>query len=164
VPDEFNPQVVIEAKIAEDEIDDALERTNTIGHMAVGTRRFVSGFWNAFRVPLEDGRTRFVGLKTPIRFQDLGSEEPPPRDFKEIRPDDILGLDGSIEQIRKKISEWLERNKLSETEFLVKSRREDARLPADDLLGRLIVALEPDELRRMSIPMDIVGKLRRKPN
>ena len=35
------------------------------------------------------------------------------------------------------------------------------KLPSNDLLGRLILALDTRDLQKISIPMDIVAKLRR---
>ncbi len=35
-------------------------------------------------------------------------------------------------------------------------------LPTNDILGKLIQALDPDELSQVSMPMPIVAKLRRK--
>ena len=45
--------------------------------------------------------------------------------------------------------------------FLWKNKADVARLPSNDLLGRLLLSLEPDELRRISMPLDVVSKLRR---
>ena len=74
-----------------------------------------------------------------------------------------MGSDDNIADVHSSIKRWLIDHNLNESLFLAdgESRRQQ-RLPPDDLLGRLIMALNSDDLKRMPIPLDIVSKLRQK--
>ena len=78
--------------------------------------------------------------------------------FFEIEREYIADPDDDTATVEQKINTWLRENHLDANVF-GRDRMTD-RLPTDDLLGRLLLALEPDELKRMSIPLDIVRKLR----
>ena len=73
----------------------------------------------------------------------------------------IVGDDDDVVAVHSSIKRWLIANSLDESLFLADGESRHKQLPSDDLLGRLIVALTPEELKRMSIPLDIVSKLRR---
>ncbi len=151
--------VPFEVEIASQDLDEALEQT-TSGRTPVTSPRFHAAFWAAFRVPLEDGKARYLRIREPIRFKDLASEDPP-GDAVEITRDYITDPDMDSEVAIEKIHNWVANNQLDLSDFLLKKKPVVPNFPPDDLLGRLIIALEPEELRRVSIPMDIVGKLRR---
>ena len=141
----------------QDSIDELLERTQ---HREVRTTpRFHSAFWTAFRKPLDQPMRRFISLQAPIRFQDLASEEEP-HGFIEIERQYVVGFDAEETEVHKTAQDWLSDNKVEEALFLWKAETKTTHLPPDDLLGRLLLALEPDELRRISMPLDIVSKLR----
>ena len=59
------------------------------------------------------------------------------------------------------IRSWLFTKGLDEIPFLANGESRHKQLPSDGLFGRLIVALTSEELKRVSIPLDIVSKLRR---
>ena len=145
-------------QIAIHDIDAALEKTNRPSTRYLP--RFSAAFWAAFRVPLEESKTRHLLMREPIRFQDSDSTDQP-SDSIEITRDYIVGHDAEKEEVEQKIRDWLADNQLQQNDFLSNSNSVVTELPSDDLLGRLVVALEPSELRRMSVPMDIVSKLRR---
>ena len=64
-------------------------------------------------------------------------------------------------QVQREIDEWLTANDLDSAQFVVNRSARQESLPSDDLLGRLLAALEPDQLKRITMPLDIVDKLRR---
>ena len=74
----------------------------------------------------------------------------------------IVGTDDDVASVHESIKKWIRVNQLKEEAFLVEATMIPENLPSDDLLGRLVGALTQDELRRMSIPLDVVGKLRRR--
>ena len=123
--------------------------------------RFHPAFWAAFIKDLEPEAHRHVSVGPPPRFRDLGSDEEP-EDTLEIARDYIVGTDDDVAAVHKSINKWIRANGLREETFLAESTTIAEDLPSDDLLGRLVGSLTQDELKRMSIPLDIVSKLRRR--
>ncbi len=121
--------------------------------------RFHPAFWAAFRVPLDEKNRRFVSTHAPPRFEDTPLVEYKRAGFIEVERQYIGSDDGDVQQ---QISDWLDTNGLDREMYLAVPRA-SSDLPPNDLLGRLLVSLEPDELKRMSIPLDVVSKLRRQP-
>lgn len=119
--------------------------------------RFVSALWAAFRRPLNAGEERYVSVQRPIRFVDVAAGEQPANRIA-IPRECISGAPGAIERINK----WIDENKLDRTPFLFEERACE-RLPSNDVLGRFLLALDPRDLARISIPLDVVDKLRREP-
>ena len=119
--------------------------------------RFVPALWAAFQRPLDEGNERYVSVKRPIRFVDVADGEQPenrvaiPRKY-------ISDAPGVVERI----TQWMEENKLERAPFLFEERAGE-RLPSNDVLGRFLLALDPGDLARISLPLDIVNKLRREP-
>ncbi len=79
----------------------------------------------------------------------------------EIERKYIVDPDAEAVEVHKKAQDWLSDNQMEQWRFLWKAKTETTHLPPNDLLGRLLLALEPDDLRRLSMPLDIVSKLRR---
>ena len=121
--------------------------------------RFHPAFWAAFRVPLDEKNRRFVSIQAPPRFEDTPLVEYNRAGFVEVERQYIGADDGEIQQ---RISDWLDTNGL-DGEIYLAAPKASSDLPPNDLLGRLLVSLEPDELKRMSIPLDVISKLRRQP-
>ncbi len=143
------------------DIDMLLEKT----HSRLGAEakpRYHPAFWAAFRKPLDESNGRYVSVQPPLRFQDMLPEHKPDG-FVEITREYVLGPDAEVAEVQQRIQDWLAANKLDPAPFLLKNEANIARLPSDDLLGRLLLALEPDELKRISMPLDVVSKLRRQP-
>ena len=141
-----------------EDADVLLERTQDPTMKA--TPRFHTAFWAAFRIPLDTSKRRHISIHAPIRFQDVTSENIPDG-FIEIERKYIVGADAEATEMEKRAQDWLSDNQLEQTRFLWKAKTETTHLPSNDLLGRLLLALTPDELKRISMPMDIVRKLRR---
>ena len=140
------------------EVDDLLEtarrRASTSG------RRFHPAFWAAFRVPLDEDKKRFVSIRKPIRFENTSSTtEDYPTGWVEVERRYVAGPECDIGDVQRLISDWLRANELDLRQFLaVSSAASD--FPSDDLLGRLLVALDAEDLKQMTIPLHIIKKLR----
>ena len=149
--------VAMPANIERDvDVDDLLARKRE--HSIARGPRFDPAFWAAFRVPLDEKKRRFVSTRAPILFEDTPSVEYDRAGFVEIERQ-YIATAGS-DDVQQLISDWLRTHDLDHRTYLA-AKKESSYLPANDLLGRLLVSLEPDELKRMSIPLDVIGKLRR---
>ncbi|MDE0039854.1 MAG: hypothetical protein OXU77_20195 [Gammaproteobacteria bacterium] len=129
-------------------------------------KRFNRAFWTAFRKPLPDTSTRYLSSDDPIRFADVPPGSAPPRSL-EIPRAYIPGDEATDSDVAERIAEWLRDNDLDETRYLYLPRppqhRSERPLPTEDLLGRLITALDADELDKVTMPIALVAKLRRTP-
>lgn len=124
--------------------------------------RFHPAFWAAFVKEPAPRTRRYVSVGPPPRFQELSDDTTPSdADATEVASEYIVGDDDDVAAVHSSIKRWLIANSLDESLFLADRESRRKQLPSDDLLGRLIVALTPEELKRMSIPLDIVSKLRR---
>ena len=136
------------------------------GKSASGAPRYHPAFWAAFRKPLDEMKSRFISVTPPIRFQDAYPEDAPAA-FVEIGPEYIADSEMDAGEVLQNAQDWLEENNLQSTAFLALSSGEDRRerrgqaQVADNLLDRLIDALDPSELKRVSMSLDVVVKLRR---
>lgn len=126
--------------------------------------RFHPAFWAAFVKEPTPHTRRYVSVGPPPRFQEFRDDTAPSNtDGIEVSADYIVNAGDNIAAIHSSIKRWLNANSLDESLFIADGEsRQQQRLPSDDLLGRLIMALNPEELKRMPIPLDIVSKLRRK--
>ena len=132
----------------------------TRGRAVEAAPRYHPAFWAAFRKPLDETSRRYMSVQPPPRFQDASPEDRPDG-FVEITREYIVGLDVEEREVHQRIQDWLAENGLDSGSFLSKSKAIAVHLPSDDLLGRLLLVLEPDELKRISMPLDVVLKLRR---
>ena len=142
------------------DFDMLLERTHSQSPRTIP--RYHPAFWTAFRVPLDEFNGRYMSIQTPLQFVDVSPEERPDG-FFEIAREYIAGPDVKDKEVQQRAQDWLAASGLDPAPFLSKSKADVSRLPSDDLLGRLLLALEPDELKQISMPLDIVSKLRRQP-
>ena len=132
----------------------------TQGRAVEAAPRYHPALWSAFRKPLDESNGRYMSVQPPLRFQDVSPEDRPDG-FAEITREYITGLEVEEKEVQQKIQDWLAANGLDSEPFLLKSKATVVRLPSDDLLSRLLLALESDELERISMPLDVVLKLRR---
>ena len=140
------------------DFDSWLERTH--GQSVGMPPRFHPAFWAAFRVPLDENKRRYMSLVPPLRFIDAFAEDRPEGDgYAEIEWE-YIDSDVEPSEVQQNVDDWLEANGLEPMPFLA-SGKPQPRTSSDDLLGRLLAALDADELKRVSIPLDIVAKLRR---
>ena len=148
-----------DAEIPENaDFDMLLDQTQ--GRAVEAAPRYHPALWSAFRKPLDESSRRYMSVQPPPRFQDALPEDRPDG-FVEITREYIVGLDVEERKVHQRIQDWLAANGLDPESFSLKNKATVSRLPSDDLLGRLLLALEPDELKRISMPLDVVLKLRR---
>ena len=124
-------------------------------------RRFLHpALWAAFRVPLDETNERYVKLDDPIRFKDVAPENRPD-DQIEIDRKYIAGPDATPSQIYDNIARWATEKNLNLNVLSSGKNAIREALPTDDLLGRFLLALDADDLKKISMPLDVVKKLRR---
>ena len=121
--------------------------------------RYHRSFWAAFRQPLDEAKVRCVAIHGPIQFSDVLPDSQP-ADTLEVPRELVVGPEASVQDVHQNINAWLEKNGLGHEQFLDAS---DTLLPSNDVLGKLILTLNAEELSQISIPMPIVAKLRRQP-
>ena len=132
------------------------------GHAKQTAQRFHPAFWAGFRKPLHEPNRRYMSVQAPVYFRDVPGDNQP-EGFTEIQRKYVVGPDADATEVQQEIEAWLAENELEPTSFLMTRPPETAQLPALDLLGRVLLALDPDDLKRLSMPLDIVNKLRRHP-
>lgn len=132
-------------------------------------RRFHRAFWAAFVKEQTPQTRRYVSIGPPPQFQEISSDTTLSSNDDtevsrkyEVTGEYIVGAGDDVTAVHSSIKRWLLANGLDESLFLADEESQYMPLPSDDLLGRMIVALTPEELKRMPIPLDIVSKLRRK--
>ena len=125
-------------------------------------QRFHPAFWAGFRKPLHESSRRYMSAQAPVYFRDVIGDNQP-EGFTEIQRKYVVGPDVDATEVQQEIEAWLAENGLEPTPFLMTRPAETAQLPSHDLLGRLLLALDPEDLKRLSMPLDIVNKLRRHP-
>ena len=142
------------------DFDELLSRTQSGPVKA--TPRFRPAFWAAFRRPLEDTKRRYMSVRDPLRFVDATPDERPD-DSIEVQREYIVGPDAETGDVLQQAQAWLTSNEnvMESAPYLTKERLRATPFPTDDLLGRLLLSLEPEDLERISMPLDVVGKLRR---
>ena len=124
--------------------------------------RLHPAFWAAFRKLLVEDKKRYLLFNDGyVSFDDLplgvSSDE-----GVEVPRNRVVGPDASVEETYKNAKEWAEENDLDIGRFRYSESAQDSgHLPANDLLGKLIAALDVEDLRKISIPMEVVAKLRR---
>lgn len=141
---------------AKDDVDSALE--TTVNESTATATRYHPAFWAAFRIPLDESNNRYMSTRTPIRFHDAPGDRPD--GFIQIASNYVVGPDAEYADVQQKVQEWLAENKLQPTLYasMVKASGSEKSV---DLLDRLLHALDPSDLERITMPLDIVLKLKR---
>ena len=123
--------------------------------------RIHPALWAAFRKPIAGTLDRYVIADDSVRFIDVEHGEKVPEGIR-LDQTSIVGPDALPATVYEAASAWLLDNDLDISHFRPEATsRSTAKLPSNDLLGRLILALDPQDLQKISIPMEIVAKLRR---
>ena len=126
-----------------------------------GVGRYKAAFWAAFRKPLDPSERRYLHVDQPCHFRDSGDEAVAGHGYTEIERSFIADQGADDTKTEESIRAWLESKGMEAQEFY--QSRDGTSLPHDDLLGRLVSALDAEDLKRMTVPLDIVQKLRRRP-
>lgn len=142
------------------DFDALLSRTLTGPSKA--TPRFRPAFRAAFQKTLEETKRRYISMRAPLRFVDATPDERPD-DVIEVQREYILDREAEIANVVQQAQAWLNKNAndVDPALYLSEERWATPRFPVDDLLSRLLLALDAEELKRISMPLDIVSKLRR---
>ena len=144
------------------DIDALLEKT--YGRIATlpSPPRFHPAIWAAFRKLLAEENRRYISLQPPFRFVDT-----PQMDelagLAEVERRYVAGPDAEKATVLQNLQRWLTANELDASLFVPPAKTASTHLPSDDLLGRLLRALDPDDLKRITMPLDVIAKLRREP-
>ena len=118
--------------------------------------QFQRAFWTAFRVPLEPQKRRFIRLERPVRFMDMEGEGA--TGWLEVPREYIAGAEDDNAVVEENANRWLSVNELSRQDYLQHGGQR--RRYGNDLLDRVLDALDPDDRRRITMPLDVVYKLR----
>lgn len=121
--------------------------------------RYNMSFWTAFAKPLPEGEERFINLSS-LRFgvretvAGDGSD-----DVREIQSKFVATEQTSrnLVDMHRRIDEWLSEQALDRDRFLAKARR--AHAPKTSLLAAIIESLSEDQLRRTTLPLDVIKSL-----
>ena len=121
--------------------------------------RFNASFWTAFARPLADGEQRFINLnslrfgsKVEVADNETGA-------LREIEAKFVATEETSrdIADMVRRIDGWLSEQSLTRGPFLAKARK--ARTASSNLLSELLSTLSHDQLRRTTLPLDVVKSL-----
>lgn len=127
--------------------------------------RFKSSFWAAFAKPIPLYSNRFIDLNT-LRFVDQPETALPPQGWLHIRrefipPENTTGRDAAVLM---GVEQWLQEHSIDRS-IVVAGRSQSSTAPfpisEGNLLQRLLSSLDQDDLRRITMPMDVVAKLLR---
>lgn len=127
--------------------------------------RFHPIFWRAFKRSSETGHKRFLITGDRLEFLDISDSDEPPDNAIEIEIQFLSDPTkvASDEEIFKKIEAWADLHELRPNQFSFGAvARKFSELKGQDsrsLLNHLLNALDQDDLKRISLPMDIVRKL-----
>ena len=128
--------------------------------------QFRKSFWAAFRKKLEPEKRRYMEIEGYNRFQSLPSEADPPEGMIEIPREYIAAEDEvSDTDIYQNIEKWARATNFPLETFslggLMSLRRvKFSQLPKGaTTLDRLLGALDPSDLKRIEMPLDIIQKL-----
>jgi len=123
------------------------------------TPRYAPRFWAAFRVPLGDeGDHRFINLST-MAFG-TSREEVGDGEIREIGSEFIVQNGGPVDAsvILENIDKWLAEEGLEAKPFLL--QRKEGQQEDKSLLDLMILALNGEQLKRVSLPLDVVKTLK----
>lgn len=142
---------------ANDDWDVLLDK---VTNSTTSPHRYHPAFWAAFRKPIAESDTRYLTTSGPVRFVDL-AQGPPPEHMVEVRRALIANPESTDADVHESIGAWLTASGVPVERY--RDVKPTSALPANDVLGKLVQALDADELAQVSIPMPIIAKLRRKP-
>jgi hypothetical protein len=119
--------------------------------------RYTKAFWAAFAKPIEEGERRFINLAT----HEFGADEETLRqrggEIREISPSFTSPAEGSgsAMEIAERLERWLKEQELDPEPFLLRRRRPTS-AGSMSLLDMLLNSLDVEQLKRVSLPLDVV--------
>lgn len=123
--------------------------------------RYAPRFWAAFRVPLVvEGTRRFINLGSMVFAAEQKEVSNGEGEVREIDPRFIVQDDGPVEPsvIADNIERWLEEQGIDPAPFLI--QKKDAHREERSLLDEVIMALSGEQLKRVTLPLDVVKALK----
>jgi len=128
------------------------------------TDRFDPAFWAAFRKSPNGNLRRFLFTDLPISFEEISPEEVIPPQSIEIPRLYIANDANSDDVVINNIHEWAKKLDFDLKIAMAIPSKSDSRFKdpigsEGNLLGQIFRNLEPEELSRISIPLDIAKKL-----
>ena len=123
--------------------------------------RYNRSFWAAFVIPLKDGERRFINLDTQRFSYDETSFREAGGEVREMTADYVAqpGAVRDAQHIAEQIQRWLTDQGLDPAPFLI-DERHAVRSAHPTALDVLLRALDSEQLRRVSLPLDIVQALK----
>lgn len=139
-------------------VERLLERTRRPSTSTIP--RYNAAFWAAFRTPLAKEKRRYVTDQEPIEFRDITASE---EHFgQEIDREFILEGDSEPSQVARRIRNWVDRYGVDSVIYERKSSpRKDHNSDPKSLLDQMLDCLEPGELQRVTMPLDVILKLKK---
>jgi hypothetical protein len=126
--------------------------------------RYNRRFWAAFGIPLGNDERRYLNVETMEFGSDKEALGDASADIREIGPDFINKererLDPQL--VAENVEKWLSQESLEPSRFTVGSKHAN-RAPRS-VLDAMFLTLSQDDLRRITLPLDIVRKLLDKQN
>ena len=145
-----------------DEENDALLEKTRQGSSVATAPRFHPAFWAAFRKPLDESNRRYMSVEAPIRFHE-SSEGSQPDGFLEVPKIYIATSDTDEDQTLQNAEKWIDDNSLRKETYLVPAKSALHSGHPQNLLDRVLFSLEPKDLSRISMPLDVILRLRKQP-
>jgi len=154
---------------------DSVADTDAILEHAVSSKRierktrYMREFWFAFQTPIPLGCRRYVVDGDPPEIIDLAAAEAPSPAAKEITQDYVLAPEhrGDIACVHAMIDRWLQATGSSSEKYALTLLAANARSASGSdgsasLLAAVLHALSEDQLKRVSMPLDVVAALYRR--
>ncbi len=154
---------------------DVAEPFNRYFRRATGPKplRFAPSFWKAFTLPIEEGKRRWVFDEPSIHFRDEDADSSPEAGYEIERRFIVPSEDGAAtgdvyrSSVLTSIGSWGVEMKVDPSRFSLGRKKVHAPRsePAASIteknnLDLLLSLLHPTELSRISLPLDIVARLK----
>lgn len=129
---------------------------------------FAPAFWAAFTRPIPTGRVRTLSLSPKIQFQEVSETAATQSGKRTVSSDFIVSAETSDsgdyrKRVYENIQRWLVENTIDESAVLARSstteRATTEERTRSSLLEHLLSTLTDEEMRRISLPLDIVARL-----
>jgi len=119
----------------------------------------------AFSHAVPDGVERWIKVQSPVHYTDIATTDDKPKGYVQIDRAHLVTPDRGIDafqeaHVLRRISDWTRELGMDLQMFVHKAPNQER--GEKTLLSLLMESLTESELKRISLPLDIVGKLMRK--
>jgi hypothetical protein len=129
---------------------------------SVSEARFRPAVWRAFTHEIPAAHRRYIQFSGVLRYVDIQESDQPPANAREVKTQDIR-LQAPAGEVAAAIEEWASSNGIDRTMLLAhRSRPETSasdEASASSILEAMISALSPEDLKKISMPLDVVAQL-----